>query len=495
MNDLFSFANIYRCYLKCRRRKRKTINALRFEMRLESGICKLEKELKTKSYRPARSVCFVVKKPKFREIFAADFKDRIVHHILVDYLEKIFEPKFIYDSWACRRGKGTIAAVKRLRKFTRSITLNGTRNAYYLQLDIKSFFVNINKGELFKIIKKKTDNRNILWLLKKILDNDCVKDCILKGNPRLIEKIPPHKTLFKTSSDKGLPIGNLTSQFFANVYLNELDQFVKHFLKIKYYARYVDDFVILSQDKEKLFLWKKEIENFLSEKLKLELNPKMEKLKLISNGIDFLGYIIRPEYMLVRRRVVNNCRSKLRGIAGNVGANQKILQFSPELVKKTKESFSSYLAHFKYANSYKAKQSIISEFAFLNDYYKYFNLVLPHNFSCLENQYEFFRNKLSGKNRLFFQVGCFYKFFGEDAINAGKIFGLKIIKKGEKHFAGFQIGFERKYADLAVKSGYNVYVINQAADVFAHNLRVRVLTKGYNRDKPTVIRKSIPIFF
>jgi len=481
MNDLFSFSNIYRCYLKCRKRKRKTINALRFETRLEDNLCKLEKQLKTRSYQPARSVCFVIKKPKLREIFAADFRDRIAHHILVDYLEKIFEPKFIYDSWACRRGKGTIAAVKRLRKFTRSITSNGTRNAFYLQLDIKSFFVNIHKSSLFEMIKKKTVHQDILWLLKKILDNDCVKGCIVKGNPHLIEKIPPHKTLFKAAPDKGLPIGNLTSQFFANVYLNELDQFVKHSLNIKYYIRYADDFVILSRDREKLLLWKKEIEKFLMEKLKLELNPKMEKLRPISTGIDFLGYIVRPKYMLVRRRVVNNCKLKLKELARNVGANQEMLQFSPELVKKTKESFSSYLAHFKSANSYKLKQSILSGFVFLNDYLKYFNLVLPHNFPCLKTQYESFRNILPKNVIIFFQVGCFYKFFGEDAINAGEIFGLRIIKKGKECFTGFSIGLEKKYVALAVNSGYNVYVVNQTRNyMFTHKLYERILIKKYH---------------
>ena len=155
MRDLFSFSNVYRCYLRCRKKKRNTANALRFETHLEDGICNLEDELKTKTYQPTRSVCFVAKKPKLREIFAADFNDRIVHHILVDHIERIFEPKFIFDSWSCRVKKGNLTAVRRLQKFTRQVTSNSVRQAFYLQMDIKSFFVNIDKNRLFEIIKRK----------------------------------------------------------------------------------------------------------------------------------------------------------------------------------------------------------------------------------------------------------------------------------------------------------------------------------------------------
>jgi len=520
MNDLFSFANIYRCYLKCRKRKRKTINALRFEMRLEDNLCKLEKELKTKTYKPARSVCFVAKKPKFREIFAADFKDRIVHHILVDYLEKIYEPVFIYDSWASRKGKGTIGAVKRLQKFTRSITSNGVATAFYLQLDIKSFFVNINKDILKTIIRKKTDNKNILWLLDVILDNNCAQNYVLKGDPSLIKKIPPHKTLFNSPVNKGLPIGNLTSQFFANVYLNELDQFVKHKLKVRFYIRYVDDFVLLSKNKEDLILWAKKIESFLKENLDLELNWRKSKLRPISDGIDFLGYIIRPNYVLVRRRVVNNCKSRLRDIQkrlSHLNNDDRTLEFVPSIVEKTRKSFSSYLSHFKHANSYNLINLIFDKFPFLNDYYKYFNLVLPHNFSSLKKQYEFFKNKLPSDDIIFFQVGCFYKFFNEEAIKVAKILGLNIIKKEEEIFAGFPVRFEMKYIDIAIRNKCNVYIINEGTYLvrslkmvpasgqddrlilsltgFTHKLRPRLLTRKYSIHQFKQYIKSLTIIF
>ncbi|MCD6311256.1 MAG: hypothetical protein J7M11_02240 [Elusimicrobia bacterium] len=547
MNNLFSFSNIYRCYLRCRKKKRSTANALRFETRLEDSICELEDELKTETYQPARSVCFVAKKPKLREIFAADFKDRIVHHILVDYLEKILEPKFIFDSWACLKKKGNLAAVRRLQKFTRSITSNNTEKAFYLQMDIKSFFVSLDKNRLFEIIMQNInggkatarvaptryqaeEKRKIARLLKKVLDNDCTKNYVLKGNKRLLKKVPPHKSLFNNPPNKGLPIGNLTSQFFANVYLNELDQFVKHNLKAKYYLRYADDFILLSRDKQQLLLWRGEIEKFLHERLNLELNTKREKLRPISNGIDFLGYIVRPGYLLVRRRVVNNCKQKLRAIeeklknppthSGNgcltpfpkrecngeyLPKEYSVLQFPPEIVQETKDCFSSYSAHFAAASTYRLLMSIKKEFRFLDEFLKYFDLVRPHFFVNKRQQYEFFKKKLSAKQGqspsttplrfvrngdsphiFFFQSGCFYEFYGDEAELAVKVLGITSAKKNNDRVAGFPVGLESKYAAIAVKKGYPVYVFNQVEDFnFSHRQAPRVLTRKYEIPVPT----------
>ena len=506
--DLFSFRNIYQCYLNCRRKKRNTANALRFEMNLEDNICKLEMELKTRTYQPARSVCFVAKKPKFREVFAADFRDRVVHHILIGYLEKIFEPIFIYDAWACRKNKGTQAAVKRLQKFSRSVTSNGTRQAFYLQLDIKSFFVNINKEILFNIIRRKTDNADILWLLERVLNNDCTKNYVFKGNKRLLKLVPPHKTLFNAAPHKGLPIGNLTSQFFANVYLNELDQFVKHILKARYYVRYVDDFVLMSCHKEQLDLWKREIEIFLRTNLDLDLNPKREKLRPVSDGIDFLGYIVRPDYMLVRRRVVNNCKEKLRLIEQRLKpAEDNILKFPPDIVRQTQESFSSYMAHFNLANSHNLKESLHKRFPWLNEFLKLSPLVTPRFFPGMMSQWAFFNDTLLKNVRepwlLFFQVGRFYKFYGSNNSSSGgdvshhapEVLGLRI-KPGraaathpssshhDNADAGFPVRLEKRYTAIAIKKGYSCYIVNQAGGdyyyyVFTHRQMPRVLTRKY----------------
>jgi RNA-directed DNA polymerase len=349
--SIFSFKNIYQCYLDCRRKKRNTYNALRFEINAEENILSLEHELKDHTYHPSRSVLFSAKKPKLREIFAADFRDRVVHHILVNELEKIWEPIFIHDSYACRDGKGTHKAVSKLQKFLRQITKNSNIKAYYLQLDIKDFFITIDKEILFAILQRKISDPEVLWLTRVILFWDCTASYIQRGNKQLLSNIPANKSLFGKDNLRGLPIGNLTSQFFANVYLNELDQFIKHTLKARYYLRYVDDFVILSQNISELSAWQERIEEFLTKQLILRLHPKRHKLLPISNGIDFLGYIIRPEYILVRRRVVSNLREKIK-------------QFSQAEVKdliKFHDSMASYLGHFRWANSYRLEQRLIKE--------------------------------------------------------------------------------------------------------------------------------------
>ena len=366
--ELFSFRNIYRCYLQCRNNKRNTVNALNFERNAEENILKLERELKTKSYRPSRSILFAARKPKLREIFAADFRDRVVHHILVDYLQAIWEKIFIYDSYACREEKGTHAAVKRLQGFLRKASQNGKVKAYYLQLDIKDFFTSIDKKILFNFFKNKIDNPDVLWLIEKIIFWDCTRSYLSRDDINLIHKVPINKSLFGKENKRGLPIGNLTSQFFANVYLNELDQFVKHTLKCRYYVRYVDDFVILDPDKEELLRYKQEIKKFLTDNLKLTLHPRRQKLQSISNGIDFLGYIIRRDYILVRHRVLNNFRTRMRYFEGLIRNNNNKL--NAVIFDRLRDTIKSYLGHFKWANCYRLMQQINKK-AIIADYLNY----------------------------------------------------------------------------------------------------------------------------
>lgn len=166
MEYIFSFASLYKRYLECRKRKRGTINALKFELDAEANLLDLSSELQNKSYQPSCCVCFVVEKPKLREIIAADFRDRVVHHVLIERLNRIFEPIFIHDSYACRTGKGVHAAVKRLQKFI--VSLSGKGKAHYLQLDIRSFFINIDKNILYGLITKKVRDKELLWLAQAI---------------------------------------------------------------------------------------------------------------------------------------------------------------------------------------------------------------------------------------------------------------------------------------------------------------------------------------
>jgi RNA-directed DNA polymerase len=362
MQDTFSFGNIYRCYLNCRKNKRNTINALKFEISAEENMLKLERELKTKSYHPSRSILFAARKPKLREIFAADFRDRVVHHILVGYLEGIWEKIFIYDSYACRKEKGTHRAVMRLQSFLRKVSKNGRVKAYYLQLDIKDFFTSIDKNILFSIIKKKLKNKDILWLAQKIIFWDCTKSFILRDKEVVIKRVPSNKSLFDKDNKRGLPIGNLTSQFFANVYLNELDQFTKHALKAKYYIRYVDDFILLNNRKEELISWMDKIEEFLQDRLNIKLHPKRRRLQAVSNGVDFLGYIVRQNYILVRRRVINNMKERLRCFEKLLVSccNHKKPNLT-DILKNLRSSIQSYLGHMGWANSLNLLKKLAGE--------------------------------------------------------------------------------------------------------------------------------------
>ena len=247
---VFSFQSLLKAYYQCRKCKRKTINATKFEISFEKELLKLEWELKNHIYRPGRSICFVITDPKPREVFAADFRDRIVHHLLVNYLEPTWEKKFIYHSYSCHQNKGAHCAIKNLKRFSTQISGNFSKSAYYLQVDISTFFMSLKKDVLFNLIKRHIKHPDILWLTEQIIFQDPTKNFYQKSDSKLFQLIPSHKSLFKVPKNQGLPIGNLTSQFFANVYLNELDQFAKHQLKIKCYVRYVNDAIFLHQSPE-----------------------------------------------------------------------------------------------------------------------------------------------------------------------------------------------------------------------------------------------------
>jgi len=359
---MFSFQNIYSAYIACRKNKRNTINQLAFEVNLLDNLWKLKSDLESNNYKIGKSLCFLTSSPKLREIFASDFRDRIVHHILVGQLEPFYEKRFIYDVYNNRKNRGTHLAVKRAKSF-----MNATHNGYYLQLDIKGFFYNLDKNIIFmkifndiqiKGINAKPTISNssaVLWLANKIIYHDPTKNYIFKGDPSKLSLLPPHKTLFKIPKSKGLPIGNLTSQFFANVYMNDFDNFIKRVLKVKYYIRYVDDFVLFDASKERLKSLYQEIKNYLWQNLRLELRADT-KLKSHRDGLDFLGYIIRPNYILTRQRVVNNYKYKKAKYLQNY--EQKKGKMSLEEIKKFLSVQASFVSHIKHSNGFNLTKKV-----------------------------------------------------------------------------------------------------------------------------------------
>ena len=316
MNTIFTLEKIWQAYKDCQTHKRNTINALKFELNRERNLTKLLYDLQSRKYEISRHICFIVTKPTPREIFAADFRDRIVHHLLYRELYHVIDADLIPHSYANRRGKGTHAAVYRLRTL---IQRGNTGGDFYLKLDVKSFFRSIDRAVLFRILEDKLtgkapgyvfneshdDNwrKEVLWLIQKIIFNDPTENFLYRGNPAKKNLIPKSKSLFY-SAGRGLPIGNLTSQFFANVYLNELDQFITKTLGFNRYVRYVDDFVLLSEDKEKLRVSVKVIDDFLQERLHLSIHPSKIVLQPVSSGVDYLGYFVKPTHMLVRQKVI-----------------------------------------------------------------------------------------------------------------------------------------------------------------------------------------------
>jgi RNA-directed DNA polymerase len=275
----------------------------------------LEMEIADKSYHPSQFSCFAVQDPKPREIFAPHFRDRIIHHFLVDRIEPIIDKRFIHTSFANRKEKGIHQAIQSLQPILRK-----RKSRYFLQIDVKNFFPSINKDILFAIFKKhlqtsalpETEKELSEFLAHRIIFHDpTIPSPIFTGNKSLLKQIPAHKSLFNANQLSGLPIGSLSSQFFANIYLNELDQYAKHILKIEHYFRYVDDIVIIGENTALLSGYKNAIDAFLRENLKLSLHPNKTILQPTPNGINFLGYVIKKDCMLVRNRTVRACKKRL----------------------------------------------------------------------------------------------------------------------------------------------------------------------------------------
>lgn len=467
---VFSLENLYSAYVRCRRNKRRRRSALAFEIHAEENLINLQSDLVSRAYRPLPSVCFVTESPKLREIFAADFRDRIVHHLVVSYLEPFWERKFIHDSFACRVGKGTHAAVARLQRFMRKATLGGARKAFYLHLDIRSFFMSIDKQILFDMLIRKEKNPDIRWLLRVIIFNNPADSPVLKGRPHLFDQIPAHKSLFGTPAGKGLPIGNYTSQFFANVYLNALDQFVKHTLKSSWYIRYVDDMVLVSHDRRQLEDWKYRIGVFLENHLKLGFNAKAEKLAPVLNGCDFLGYIVRPACLLIRRRVVNNLKRRLDRFENRLVTSRNgrlVIRYDARQIDRLQSVLGSYMGHLDHGASFRLKTAVFRRYSFLFHYFVLQNGRLiradkPPRFSRLSNQYRWFR-KRHPDAFIFFQVGLFYEFYGRQAGAAKELFDLRTgpVRPRLGVRVGFPVSELDYYLDLALKNQEHVLVVRQ----------------------------------
>ena len=341
--QLCSTENLYLAYLKARKGKSKKQAVIEFDKNVNENLKQLQKELIELTYEPQPLKRFIVRDPKIRTIHASAFRDRVVHHMLVNILDPIFEKIFIFDSYASRKEKGTHMAIRRFDTFKGKVSQNGRAvrgggrdknrvQGYCLKADIKHYFDTVGHETLMKIISKKIQDKKIIWLVKKILNN--------------------FNTDFK---GRGMPLGNYTSQFFANVYLNELDYFVKHELKAKCYIRYVDDFAILHRSKKRLEYFKKRIIEFLKE-LKLELHPEKSDLIPLQKGITFLGYKVFCQYKLLRKR---NRKYFLRKF------NKYLSLYNEGIIsdKQLIERLQGWFGYAQWANTYLFRKKIVEKTA------------------------------------------------------------------------------------------------------------------------------------
>lgn len=364
------YDELYLAYKECLKNKGNTLSALNFKANAVNNLKKLCKSLENKTYKPGRSICFIVTKPKPREIFAADFRDRIVHHFLIRRIKPYFYKDLTVYPQACIEKRGTHHAITKVKEFIADQTIKNdqlsikneqlriknsqitnlpTAKKYYLQVDIRSFFSTIDKDILFKIVAPYCKDDLTLYLAKTIIYHNPTKNYIYKGDPSLRAKIPYGKSLFDLMPNKGLPIGNYTSQFFANMYLHSLDCFIGNFYGVKQYLRYVDDLLLVHEDKEFLKFLNYEINEYLQVFLKQSLAPEKTNLKDVRCGIDFLGYFIKPHYTLARKRVKKAFCEKVAAIKKNALIN--LNSGKPELSAKDISVIASYLGHFKYCNA------------------------------------------------------------------------------------------------------------------------------------------------
>lgn len=321
--EIIALENLFLAWDEFKKGKTRKKDVQEFEYNLEENIFKLHHELKNQTYSYFNYTSFNICDPKPRKIHKACVRDRVLHHAVFRVLYPIFDKIFTFDSYSCRIKKGTHRAVNRLQKFARKVSENNTKTCYILKCDIKKFFDSIDHNILISLIEKKIKDKNTLWLVEKIIK----------------------------SFPKGLPLGNITSQLFANIYLNELDYFIKHNLRTKYYIRYCDDFVILDDNKEHLKELILQIDNFLKETLKLSLHPDKIIIKKYHQGIDFLGYVSFPHHRILRtktqRRMFKIIKQKIEDLKQNRITEQSFNQ-----------TIQSYLGILKHCNGYKIEKEI-----------------------------------------------------------------------------------------------------------------------------------------
>jgi len=316
-------SNIWRSYNEFKKGKKPSQELEIFNYYLEDNLYKLHIELNSGKYKHGGYKKFIVKDNKRREISVANIKDRVVHRLLYECLNENYDKTFIYDLWSCRKGKGLLGAIKRTQEF-----LSKNNNSFVWRADIEKFFDSVNQEILLKIIYRKTKELKAFNLIKEIIRSYNIL-----------------QTRKEEGVKRGIPIGNLTSQILANIYLNELDRFVKHDIKSKNYLRYGDDFIIIADNLDELGQIRKRVIDFLNIKLQLELNRKNDIIVKTRHGLKFLGFEIFPRGRWLKKRSWNRAKKRLNfdnissysGLVKKCNNFKKIEEFNWRVFEKISE--------------------------------------------------------------------------------------------------------------------------------------------------------------
>ncbi len=338
-NEITRIDNLITSWKEFRIGKKDRLDTIEFERNLEDNLWELNQELVDRTYKHSGYSSFFVQDPKLRHIHKALVRDRVLHHAIVKHINPIFEKTFIHDSYSCRKDKGTHRGVEQLIRYARIVSKNNTQPCWILKCDIRKFFASVDQKILIGMVFERIKGIHTRRLLEEVISSF--------SSDRTVDPSEP----------KGLPIGNLTSQLFANVYLNELDQFMKHGLHEKHYIRYADDFVILHPQREHCFEIQDLIKDFLKDRLKLELHPNKITVRKLSQGVDFLGYICFPHFILPRikteKRIFAKIYSKIKSY------NQGSLSY-----ESLDHTIHSYLGILSHSNSFILQQDLENQIFF-----------------------------------------------------------------------------------------------------------------------------------
>lgn len=354
--------DLYRAYRDARRHKRGKGYQLSFEYRLEDNLVALRDDLYNRTYKTRPSTCFVIHEPKMREVFAGDFRDRIVHHLFYNYTAALFERTFIYDSYSCIKGRGTHQGIERLKHHIRCVSRGYSSAAFVMKIDIRGYFMHIDRRILLQICKDSLqkmynhkcgvdgltwgevlDYELVNYLLETIICNDPTDNCFFIGSRNDWDNLPRDKSIFYSPDGCGLPIGNLSSQLFSNVYMNEFDQYMKRVAHCRYYGRYVDDCYVVGSSRDELKMLVPWIVDFLHARLHLEVNVEKLTITDVRYGIQFLGAFVKPFRTYISKDSLHRI-------------NRKMNTANYQSVKQMRCSINSFLGVFSHYESYRLRR-------------------------------------------------------------------------------------------------------------------------------------------